>query len=295
MKTLKEKIDFAIKLIQSAAAKAKEVGQPIEVCYSGGKDSDVILELVRMAKVEYRAIYKNTTIDPPGTIKHCRERGVEIMKPKYSFGKIIQKTGFPSRYKRICCAYLKEYKILNYTILGIRSEESNKRKERYKEPERCRVFNKKEKTRQYFPILNWTKKDVEDFVKERNIKLHPLYYDNKGNFISERRLGCMCCPLASKKNRILEFMKYPNMIKYYINNGQKYLDKHPKSKINEYFNDAYEWLFFSLHYDSIAEFNEFMKENIFGEKFDCKKYLSERFNVKFGDNEKKRDNSNGDD
>lgn len=52
---------------------------------------------------------------------------------------------------------------------------------------------------------------------------------------------------------------------------------------------------FLLHYDSIAEFNEFMKENIFGEKFDCKKYLSERFNVKFGDNEKKRDNSNGDD
>lgn len=51
---------------------------------------------------------------------------------------------------------------------------------------------------------------------------------------------------------------------------------------------------FLLHYDSIAEFNEFMKENIFGEKFDCKKYLSERFNVKFGDNEKKRDNSNGD-
>jgi phosphoadenosine phosphosulfate reductase len=158
MKTLKEKIDFAIKLIQSAAAKAKEVGQPIEVCYSGGKDSDVILELVRMAKVEYRAIYKNTTIDPPGTIKHCRERGVEIIKPKYSFGQIIQKTGFPSRHRRICCAYLKEYKILNYAILGIRSEESNKRKERYKEPEQCRVFNKKEKTNQYFPILNWTKK-----------------------------------------------------------------------------------------------------------------------------------------
>lgn len=185
MKTLKEKIDFAIKLIQSAAAKAKEVGQPIEVRYSGEKDSDVILELVRMAKVEYRAIYKNTTVDPPGTIKHCRERGVEIIKPKYSFGQIIQKTGFPSRYRRICCA--KEYKILNYAILDIRSEESNIRKERYKEPEQCIFFDKKEKTNQYFPILNWTKKDIEDFVKERNIKLHPLYYDNKGNFISEGR------------------------------------------------------------------------------------------------------------
>ena len=72
MKTLKEKIDSAIKLIQSA--EAKQVGQPIEVCNSGGNDSDVILELVRMAKVESRAIYKNTTIDPPGTIKHCKEK-----------------------------------------------------------------------------------------------------------------------------------------------------------------------------------------------------------------------------
>lgn len=254
MKTLKEKIDFAIKLIQFAAEKANEIGHPIEVCYSGGKDSDVILELVRMAKVEYRAIYKNTTIDPPGTIKHCMEKGVEIMKPKYSFGQIIQKTGFPSRYRRICCDYLKEYKILDYAILGIRSEESNKRKERYKEPEKCRVFNKREKQKQYFPILNWTKKDIEDFVKERNIKLHPLYYDNKGNFISERRLGCMCCPLASKKQRILEFMKYPNMVN-----------------------------------------KEFMRENLFGEKFDCKKYLSEKFNIKFKDNEEKRDSSNGND
>lgn len=107
-------------------------------------------------------------------------------------------------------------------------------------------FQQKRKNKAIFPYIKLDKKDVEDFVKERNIKLHPLYYDNKGNFISERRLGCMCCPLASKKNRILEFMKYPNMIKYYINNGQKYLDKHPKSKINEYFNDVYEWFFFFI-------------------------------------------------
>lgn len=68
-----------------------------------------------------------------------------------------------------------------------------------------------------------------------------------------------------------------------------------KSKINGYFKDAYEWLFFSLHCDSIEEFKEFMRENLFGEKFDCKKYLSEKFNIKFKDNEEKRDSSNGND
>ena len=54
-------------------------------------------------------------------------------------------------------------------------------------------------------------------------------------------------------------------------------------------------VFFSLYCDSIEEFKEFMRENLFGEKFDCKKYLSEKFNIKFKDNEEKRDNSNGND
>ena len=44
---------------------------PIEVSYSGGKDSDVILALTKMAGIPYRAIYKNTTIDPPYTVQHC--------------------------------------------------------------------------------------------------------------------------------------------------------------------------------------------------------------------------------
>lgn len=68
---LQQKVDRAVKLIQSAGAD----GSVVEVSYSGGKDSDVILELTRMAGIRYRAIYKNTTIDPPGTIKHVREGG----------------------------------------------------------------------------------------------------------------------------------------------------------------------------------------------------------------------------
>lgn len=71
----KQQVDRAVKLIQAAGKVAKEHGQPLEICYSGGKDSDVILELARMSGVEYRAIYKNTTIDPPGTIAHARAMG----------------------------------------------------------------------------------------------------------------------------------------------------------------------------------------------------------------------------
>ena len=58
---------------------------PIEVSYSGGKDSDVILALTKMAGIPYRAIYKNTTIDPPYTVQHCKDNGVEGVMPKERF------------------------------------------------------------------------------------------------------------------------------------------------------------------------------------------------------------------
>lgn len=72
MEKYQKKVARAVRLLQSIP----KDGGPVEVSYSGGKDSDVILELAKMAGIEYRAIYKNTTIDPPGTIKHCREKGV---------------------------------------------------------------------------------------------------------------------------------------------------------------------------------------------------------------------------
>lgn len=216
---LQKKVDMAIKLIQSAAKIAKSHGQPLELCYSGGKDSDVILELAKMSGVEYRAIHKVTTIDPAGTIKHAKGNGCEIVTPKQNFLSLLASHGMPSRRNRFCCRHLKEYKILDYAILGIRAEESNSRKERYKEPTQCRLYRKCESVEQYFPILNWTKQDVLDFINERNIKLHPLYYKANGEIDISKRLGCMACPMASYKQRLNEFKEHPNMVKLYVRGG----------------------------------------------------------------------------
>lgn len=51
---LKKKIDQSIKLLQSIP---QDKGG-VELCYSGGKDSDVILKLAKMAKIKFRPIYK---------------------------------------------------------------------------------------------------------------------------------------------------------------------------------------------------------------------------------------------
>ena len=185
---LQRKVDRAVKLIQAAGKVAKEHGQPLEICYSGGKDSDVILELARMSGVEYRAIYKNTTIDPPGTIKHARDNGVEVLQPKENFRQIVERKGLPSRMRRHCCDILKEYKVLPYAVIGVRRDESSTRAE-YAEPTVCREYKKDDCAELYMPLLDFTAQDITDFITERGIKCHPLYYDEDGTFHVERRLG----------------------------------------------------------------------------------------------------------
>ena len=175
-KELEKKVNQAIKLLQSIP---QDKGQ-ITLAYSGGKDSDVCLELCKMAGIPFKAVYHSTTIDPPGTIRHVEENGVEISRPKDTFFKLMQKNGYPSRFARYCCRLLKERYDSDIVIQGIRASESKARADRYKEPEQCRVFDKKHKSRVYMPILFWTDDDVSEFVNERGVKCHALYYSGGG-------------------------------------------------------------------------------------------------------------------
>ena len=271
---IEKKIKQSIKFLQ-IACKDKEV----ELAYSGGKDSDVILELAKMAGIEYRAIYKNTTIDPPHTIAHCKSKGVEVLQPKMTFAEIIQKYGAPSRWSRICCKFLKEYKIGDYVITGVRRSESRKRAERYKEPTQCRNYGKGEKVEIFMPILEWDDEDVERFIKMRGIKCHPLYYDEQGNFHVERRLGCLCCPLMSQRKRIEQFKQYPNMVKFYARNLKIFIDTHPDSNTAKNFKNEWEALYCNIFLHNMVKFNAMVAPNLWGERFDCEKAIKDFFKL----------------
>lgn len=265
-KDLEKKINQAIRLIQSTCANKDDV----EVAYSGGKDSDVILQLAKEAGIKFTPRYKNTTIYPPGTIQHCREMGVEILNPKESFFALIKKKGYPSRFRRFCCQVLKEYPTdSNTVIVGVRREESKKREERYKEPTNCRIYSKQKRVQHILPILYWTKEDVQNFLIDRNIKVHPLYYAN-GVLDVTKRLGCVGCPLTTQKKRIKEFEENPKMLKAWLKAGEPfYKDKYITQ---------YEAMVQQLFYKSMREFLE-IQNGLFG-KMDCKEVLERRFNIK---------------
>lgn len=276
---LQSKVDRAVKLIQAAGKMAKEHGQPLEICYSGGKDSDVILELARMSGVEYRAIYKNTTIDPPGTIAHAKENGADVLKPKARFFELVAKIGAPGRFNRYCCRILKEYKVLDIAIMGVRKDESTRRAALYNEPTECRFYgSKKQHVEIFYPILYWSDKDVVDFIEARHIKIHPLYFREDGTIDPKRRLGCMCCPLASTNKRLAQFRERPNMVKAYIRAEQKYRDTHPDAKKTKRYADVYEWAVREFFYDKQWKFEQ-SKGGLFGNP-DYKKLLEDYFKLK---------------
>ncbi len=279
---LNKKVAASIKLLQRIAAAHPDT--EIELAYSGGKDSDVILQLAKEAGIKYRAIYKNTTIDPPGTISHVKAMGVEIVQPKQSFFKLIERKGLPNRWVRHCCAELKEYKILDTVILGVRREESRARAERYKEPTQCRYYGKakteKNHVEQVFPILDWTLDDVKEFILDRGVKLAPRYYDADGTMHIKRRLGCVGCPLANRPDRLRELKEYPLMVKAMVKHSQIFLDNHPNHK--SIANTGYEQVVFNLFYENKDDMRNAQTGGVLGSEgvIDCKKVLEDYFNIK---------------
>lgn len=121
-------------------------GQPLVITYSGGKDSEVQLELAKRSGIPFEVHNSHTTVDAPPTVYHIRKvfrelelKGIKCVIEKATYkGKSVtmwtlipQKKTPPSRIKRYCCAVLKETGCKNRMIAtGVRWDESNARKDR---------------------------------------------------------------------------------------------------------------------------------------------------------------------
>lgn len=89
---LQKKIEQSIRLLQSIQ---KRYDGEIELAYSGGKDSDVILQLAKEAGIRYRAIYKKYHHRPT---RHYRPRegdGCGNSQTEREFLSAYRKTRFP--------------------------------------------------------------------------------------------------------------------------------------------------------------------------------------------------------
>lgn len=240
-----KKVEVAYERFRWAAKEAERLfDMPLTVSYSGGKDSDVILQLAKESGVPFRVTHNLTTADPPdnvyyirGVFRQLREEGIDcrINIPRRSLWRIMRETlVIPSRIMRVCCAELKERKMPDapYIVTGVRwAESAGRRKksgiatvhtasDRTARPAKGGLLTTDDaSSRRLFeqcamrgvrvlnPIIDWSDDDVWDFLHSRGIEGNPLYKEGW------TRVGCVGCPLAGRRARELAFARYPKLYK----------------------------------------------------------------------------------
>ena len=245
-----KKVEVAYERYRWAAKEAERLfDMPLVVQYSGGKDSDVILQLAKESGVPFRVTHNLTTADPPDNVYYIRrvfaalrEEGIDcrINVPRRSLWKIMRETlVIPSRIMRVCCSELKERKMPDapYIVTGVRWAESAGRRAKSGIAMVCAASHAhahggEEKaaaagllttddasTRRLFeqcqlrgvrvlnPIIDWSDDDVWSYLHSRGIEGNPLYKEGW------TRIGCVGCPLASRRARELAFARCPKLYK----------------------------------------------------------------------------------
>lgn len=100
----------------------------VYVAYSGGKDSEVLLHIVRSLFPEIPAVFSNTGLEYREIVLHARSHAnLTELRPKLPFHKVIEKYGWPvvsknismavSRYRVTTRPEIREYR-LNGRIVG---------------------------------------------------------------------------------------------------------------------------------------------------------------------------------
>lgn len=211
------------------------------VGYSGGKDSDCLVDLFIRSGVKFTVIHNHTTLDIPDTVRYVRKRfaewtaqGIpcEVHKPKESFWQIcIRKKMLPFRTRRFCCVELKEYQPYPFAVysFGVRRAESNGRAQRRNNIETRNTkkysdvqlfhFDKSEEVRntdmcytnKYFivnPMAQWSTAVRDKYIAKYNLEINPIYEK-----YGLDRCGCIMCPMASDKERRREAEMFPNYVK----------------------------------------------------------------------------------
>lgn len=232
-------VERAIKRLRVAAESAEQMyNEPLTVCYSGGKDSQILVRLALEAGIPFRVKHSLTTVDAPETVYTVRDtfgalkaKGIEaeINKPELTMWRLIPKMRMPpTRLVRYCCRVLKERNTgEKFIATGVRQSESVKRKnrgtvdviasnksdraaisdevflsndndERRKALEHCMS----KKTLCVNPIIDWTDAQALNYFWNVCEIHNPLYMEGF------KRVGCIGCPMAGRSQRIREFARW---------------------------------------------------------------------------------------
>lgn len=224
------------------------------VAFSGGKDSQVILDLVtRVLPVEsFKAVFQDTDMELPCTydIVKYTEEDYKYRFPNFTLHHatsdrkaidLWKQYGPPSRVNRWCCSVMKTTvfrrkmkELLNTeaqpkvaVFEGVRADESSRR-EAY---ERIGANVKHPNLINCRAIFRWNNSEIFLYMFSRGIMLNPAYR------MGLTRVGCGVCPFASDWSEYLIRRIYPDISKTYvavIEDMARNLGLNSREKINDY-------------------------------------------------------------
>lgn len=200
------------------------------VAFSGGKDSMVLLELVKKALPHnaFMVVFGDTKMEFPDTYKlvdiveqQCKEDGIAFYRAASHLDaeEAWRLFGAPSTVLRWCCSVMKSTpqtlkirdilgkdNFVGADFVGVRAEESIKRSEYEFES-----YGKKQKGQHsQNPILDWNSAEVWLYIYSRKLPINEAY--KKGN----TRAGCLFCPMGRGKADSFRQMSYPDEIEKFV-------------------------------------------------------------------------------
>jgi len=257
---LARKIEYSVNLLRKAEklALTYDPTDGYSLAFSGGKDSQALYHIAELAGVKFQAYMNFTSVDPPEVIRFVRRNypEVETVKPRQSIYEMARrKCILPTRVMRWCCAVYKETSGGGGgkgTLTGIRHEESTRRAKRGELSTEVKGKRTETQFDQFSehneqmvtcaggkdkiilsPIIDWTAKDVWEFIRSVVRVPYCELYD-KGR----TRIGCLCCPMATYRQKVSDIQTYPHIKRNWLKSIQWLID----NGHNPYqFSNAVDW------------------------------------------------------
>lgn len=257
MRAIYEKTIEILKKAEALALRYSPKG--FYLAFSGGKDSQCLYHIAKLAGVKFEAHYARTGIDHPELVHFIMHNYPDVIwdRPEMTFWElVIKRRMLPTRQFRYCCEVLKESGGGNFvTLTGVRRAESVKRSKR----NTFEVASRKISTDSSDAFEAWRQ---EQIAKQRTKNTNQDQFSEQGEtevrcisgkdkiiinpiidwtdkdvweFLNDvvkvehcelydrgyHRLGCIFCPMASMREQRRMERDYPKYKRQYLRTIRK--------------------------------------------------------------------------